>query len=52
MPILERHGLNLNLNMLKDHRHSLLPRPPHKSKVSLHHHARARHFSRRIAALA
>jgi predicted acylesterase/phospholipase RssA len=35
MPILKRHGLSLNLNVLKDHRYSLLPRPSHKSKVSL-----------------
>ena len=35
MPILRRHGLSLNLNVLKDHRHTLLPRHPHKSKVSL-----------------
>jgi NTE family protein len=36
MPILKRHGLSLNLNILKDHRYSLLPRPNRKSKVSLH----------------
>jgi len=35
MPILKRHGLSLNLNVLKDHRYSLLPRPSRKSKVSL-----------------
>ncbi len=36
MPILRRHGLSLNLNIVKDHRYSLLPRPSRKSKVSLH----------------
>ena len=35
MPILNRHGLSLNLAVLKDHRHTLLPRHRHKSKVSL-----------------
>mgnify|MGYP000894373473 CR=1 FL=1 len=35
MPILKRHGLALNLNVLKDHRYTLLQRPTHKSKVSL-----------------
>jgi len=35
MPILRRHGLSLNLNVLKDHRHTLLPSHRHKSKVSL-----------------
>mgnify|MGYP002365493750 CR=1 FL=1 len=35
MPILARHGLKLNLSVLKDHRYTLLHRPTRKSKVSL-----------------
>lgn len=35
MPVLRRHGLNLRLDVLKDHRRSLLQRPRRKSKVTI-----------------
>ena len=34
-PILERHGLDLNLAVLKDHRRSLIASPRHRARVSL-----------------
>ena len=34
-PILERHGLGLDLAVLKDHRRSLIAPPRHRAKVSL-----------------
>lgn len=45
MPILRRHGFNLNLKVLKDHRHTLLPRHRHKSRVSLGTATNALHSS-------
>lgn len=35
MPILRRHGLSLNLNVLKDHRYTLLPHHHRKPRVAL-----------------
>jgi len=35
MPILKCHDLSLNLNVIKDHRYSLLPHQKRKSRVSL-----------------
>ena len=35
MPILRRHGLSLNLNILKDHRYTLLPHHHRKTRVAL-----------------
>jgi NTE family protein len=40
-PILERHGLGLDLAILKDHRRSLLAPTRHRAKVSLEKTARA-----------
>ena len=40
-PILERHGLGLDLAILKDHRRSLIAPPRHRAKVSLDKATRA-----------